>query len=67
MKEKLMVVTEESDKNGYESSVWFDKEDSFVYENEFLVVLEDTCLNQDRRNGELILPRFKTPPVLIHQ
>ena len=67
MKEKLMVVTEESDKNGYEGSVGFDEEDSFVYENECHVVLEDTCLNQDRCNGELRLPRFKTPPVLIHQ
>ena len=41
IKEKLMGVAEVSDKNGCEGSVGFG-------ENECHVLLEDTCLNQDR-------------------
>ena len=48
-----MGVTEESDENGCEGSVGFGEEENVVCENECHVVLEDTCLNQDRyRNND---------------
>ena len=43
-----MGVNEESDKNGYANSVGFGEKNNVVCENECHVVLEDTCLNQDR-------------------
>ena len=43
-----MGVTEESDENGCEGCVGFGEENNLVCENECHVVLEDTCLNQDR-------------------
>ena len=46
--EKLMGVNEESDKNGCANSVGFCEKNNVVCENECHVVLEDTCLNQDR-------------------
>ena len=48
IKEKSIGVTEESDENGYEGSVEFGEENNVECENECHVVLEDTCLNQDR-------------------
>ena len=48
IKEKSMGVAEDSDKNGCEGSVGFGEEENVVCENECHVVLEDTCLNQDR-------------------
>ena len=52
IREKLMGVTEEFDENGCEGSIEFGEEDNV--ENECHVVLEDTCLNQNRysRNDE---------------
>ena len=44
----LMGVTEDSDKNSCEGSVGVGVEENVVCENECHVVLEDTCLNQDR-------------------
>ena len=43
-----MGVAEDSDKNGCEGSVGVGVEENVVCENECHVVLEDTCLNQDR-------------------
>ena len=43
-----MGAAEESDKNGCEGSARFGEEENVVCENECHVVLEDTCLNQDR-------------------
>ena len=51
IKEKSMGVTEESDETGCEGSVGFGEEENIVCENECHVVLEDTCLNQDRYNN----------------
>ena len=48
IKEKSMGVTEESEENGCQCSVGFGEEGNVVCENECHVVLEDTCLNQDR-------------------
>ena len=48
IKENLMGVTEESDKNGCEGSARFSEEDNVVCENECHVVLGDICLNQDQ-------------------
>ena len=48
IKEKLMGVTKNSDENGYEGSVQFGEEENVMCENVCRVVLEDTCLNQDR-------------------
>ena len=47
VKEKLMSVNEEADKNSCENSVGFGEKDNIVCENECHIVLEDTCLNQD--------------------
>ena len=43
-----MVVTEQSHENGYEDSVGFTGEAHVVCKSKCYVVLEDTCLNQDR-------------------
>ena len=43
-----MGVAEDSDKNVCEGSVGFGEKENVVCENECHVVLEDTCLNQDR-------------------
>ena len=48
IKEELMGVAEDSDKNGCEGSVGFGEEENVVCENECYAALEDTCLNQDR-------------------
>ena len=48
IKEKSIGATKESDEIGCEGSVGFGEEDNVVCENECHVVLEDTCLNQDR-------------------
>ena len=48
IKQKSMGVTEKSDENCCEGSVGFGEEDNVVCENECHVLLEDTCLNQDR-------------------
>ena len=49
-----MGAAEESDKNGCEGSARFGEEENVVCENECHVVLDDTCLNQDRysNNGK---------------
>ena len=44
-----MGATQESDKNNCDSLVGFCEEENAVCENECHVVLEDTCLNQDKR------------------
>ena len=47
IKEKSMGVAKESVENGCEGSVKFGEEENAVCENEYHVVLKDTCLNQD--------------------
>ena len=48
IKKKLMGMTKESNENGCEGFVGFGEEDIVVCENECHIVLEDTCLNQNR-------------------
>ena len=47
IKEKLVGVAKESDKNGCKDSVQFGEEENVVCESECHVVLEDPSLNQD--------------------
>ena len=47
IKEKLVGVAKESDKNGCKGSVQFGEEENVVCESECHVVLEDPSLNQD--------------------
>ena len=49
IKGKAMGATQESDKNNCDSLVGFCEEENVMCENECHVVLEDTCLNQDKR------------------